>query len=670
MSIRTFILFTALVYVLGSCSSDAPSVTKPSIPFQYRPTEDSTIISMIGWEQEGDLQKITPFLKSENPAYRYQALHTFCTPRASQSVATILPMMRDTVKEVRRRAIYAVGQCANKTAIASLRQTYNPWDSLRIFEDENRLVLEAIGKCGARQELEQLASISTFSSADTTLIKGQLSGLFHLLLKGIHSTESIDKAASYFFDGAYPMSIRRMAGYYLVRGRSFDMSAQEFGLGKMLRSNEEYTLRAMAAGIMANTGNAKFSDELVQQLGREKNDQVKINILRALYKMPYAKARSAVFKEVNNKNPQISRMAARFFLLNGQADDAAQYWDKVKKQKLDPIAKANFAAATAKNLPFYYAITRDAAIRYITDELKNNSDPYIRAQLLQVIAELPEQSKIIVDAYTPDAAPVVKSQTAFSIQKALQVATANKKYIKTANSNARKLFDKIIADRDIGALAAMANVVRDTSSSNLFRIFRRQNQLLPLLDSLQLPAEIETYNELVDLLKIYGNTTVEKATADKFVSFDASLFKKLGRQSSAKISTSAGDFTIQLMPYESPISTMNFVSLAESGYFNGKIFHRVVPNFVIQTGCHRGDGYGSSEAMIRSELGEVSYDQPGRVGMASAGNDTESSQWFVTHLPVFHLDGRYTIFGQVEAGLDVVNRINVGDNINSVVISY
>lgn len=659
-----------VAFCVVGCQQDPATVAKKSIPFRYNPTQDSTLINMIAWEQSGDIAKLNSFLQDDNPAYRYQALHTYCTPRSSQSLAKILPLMKDSVPEVRRRAIYAVGQNADKSALANLRQTYNPLDSMRRFDIENALVLEAIGKCGARQELDQLASISTFQPSDTTLIKGQIKGIFQLLLKGIVDEKAVETIAAYYFDNQYPRSIRHMAGYYLVRGRSLDLSKHEFALGKILRSEEDYTLRTMAAAAMANSGAAAFSNELVQQLGREKNDQVKINILRALFKMPYGRARNAVFKEVENKNPQISRMAARFFLMNGQADDAAQYWDKVKKKKLDVVTKANFAAATAKNLPFYYAITRGAAIDYIKDQLKNNKDPYVRSQLLQVIAELPEQAAIIADTYKTDAPATVKSQTAFSIQKAAQVAKANKKYVKTVNASARKLFDKIIDDKDMGALAAMAYILRDTASTDLYRVFRKKNQLLPILENLKLPGEIETYNEIVGLLQLYGNKDVKKAESNKFTTFDTNLFKKLRPQSSATVQTTAGDFTIQLLPNESPISTANFVSIAESGYFDNKFFHRVVPNFVIQVGCHRGDGYGSFDAVIRSELGEISYDRPGRVGMASAGNDTESSQWFVTHLPVFHLDGRYTIFGQITDGMDVVNAINVGDQIKRVSVNY
>ena len=117
------------------------------------------------------------------------------------------------------------------------------------------------------------------------------------------------------------------------------------------------------------------------------------------------------------------------------------------------------------------------------------------------------------------------------------------------------------------------------------------------------------------------------------------------------------------------MTSLNFIDLTERGFFNGKNFHRVVPNFVIQGGCPRGDGYGSLNYNIRSEFNDrTEYHEAGCVGMASAGPHTESTQWFVTHSSTPHLDGRYTLFGKVTAGMDVVNQIQQSDIIKAVTL--
>jgi len=135
----------------------------------------------------------------------------------------------------------------------------------------------------------------------------------------------------------------------------------------------------------------------------------------------------------------------------------------------------------------------------------------------------------------------------------------------------------------------------------------------------------------------------------------------------AVVATSRGAFTIELLPEDAPLTVDNFVQLARRGYFNGIAFHRVVPNFVIQGGDPRGDGNGGPGHSIRCEINQVPYER-GAVGMALSGKDTGGSQWFVTHAPQPHLDGGYTVFGRVVAGVDVVDNIARGDVIRSVTV--
>jgi cyclophilin family peptidyl-prolyl cis-trans isomerase/HEAT repeat protein len=143
---------------------------------------------------------------------------------------------------------------------------------------------------------------------------------------------------------------------------------------------------------------------------------------------------------------------------------------------------------------------------------------------------------------------------------------------------------------------------------------------------------------------------------------------RIGRSVQATVSTTKGPFTIELLPGEATLNVDNFIQLAKRGYFNGFTFHRVVPNFVIQDGDPRGDGNGGPGYQIRCEINEVPYDRAA-VGMALSGKDTGGSQWFVTHSPQPHLDGGYTVFGRVVAGMEVVDRIVRGDVIRSIVIS-
>ncbi len=139
----------------------------------------------------------------------------------------------------------------------------------------------------------------------------------------------------------------------------------------------------------------------------------------------------------------------------------------------------------------------------------------------------------------------------------------------------------------------------------------------------------------------------------------------LGHASRAVIATSRGQVIVLLRGADAPLTVANFSTLARRGYYNGLVFHRVVPNFVAQDGDPRGDGSGGPGYAIRDELNRRWYDR-GAMGMALSGPDTGGSQYFVTHSAQPHLDGHYTVFGHVTAGFDVLDALVQGDRILSI----
>jgi cyclophilin family peptidyl-prolyl cis-trans isomerase/HEAT repeat protein len=133
----------------------------------------------------------------------------------------------------------------------------------------------------------------------------------------------------------------------------------------------------------------------------------------------------------------------------------------------------------------------------------------------------------------------------------------------------------------------------------------------------------------------------------------------------AFIETGRGTIEIELAVLDAPQTARSFQALARKGFFNGIPVHRVVANFVVQAGDPRGDGEGGPGYTIRDELNERPHVR-GTVGMALSWPDTGGSQFYITHSPQPHLDGRYTVFGHVVNGMDVVDRIQVGDVIERV----
>ncbi|MEO8502291.1 MAG: peptidylprolyl isomerase [Acidobacteriota bacterium] len=152
------------------------------------------------------------------------------------------------------------------------------------------------------------------------------------------------------------------------------------------------------------------------------------------------------------------------------------------------------------------------------------------------------------------------------------------------------------------------------------------------------------------------------AASDRQLDWYRAALARIDGSREVDLATPRGTVRIRLACQEAPLTCLNFLQLAGQGYFDGLTFHRVVPDFVAQAGDPRGDGSGGPGFTIRDELNRLRY-RRGAVGMALSGPDTGGSQFFLTLTAQPHLDGGYTIFGDVVSGMDVADRLEQGDKI-------
>jgi cyclophilin family peptidyl-prolyl cis-trans isomerase len=129
------------------------------------------------------------------------------------------------------------------------------------------------------------------------------------------------------------------------------------------------------------------------------------------------------------------------------------------------------------------------------------------------------------------------------------------------------------------------------------------------------------------------------------------------KQYFATITTTKGDIVIQLFPDKAPIAVNSFVFLAQHGWYDNNPFHRVIPDFVAQSGDPSGTGRGNPGYAYITETSDLKFDKAGVVGMANMGQNTSGSQFFITYSAQPTLDGKYTIVGQVTQGMDVVQKL-------------
>jgi len=135
----------------------------------------------------------------------------------------------------------------------------------------------------------------------------------------------------------------------------------------------------------------------------------------------------------------------------------------------------------------------------------------------------------------------------------------------------------------------------------------------------------------------------------------------------ATITTHEGTIVLDLDFKSAPNTVANFVELANKGFYNGLVFHRVIPGFMIQGGDPEGNGKGGPDYTIDDEISSLKH-EAGVISMANRGANTNGSQFFITHTPQHHLDGKHTVFGKVLSGQDVVCRVEQNDPIINIKI--
>jgi cyclophilin family peptidyl-prolyl cis-trans isomerase len=138
----------------------------------------------------------------------------------------------------------------------------------------------------------------------------------------------------------------------------------------------------------------------------------------------------------------------------------------------------------------------------------------------------------------------------------------------------------------------------------------------------------------------------------------------LKKKYSVTLSTDKGEMVLNLFADKTPMTVNNFVFLAREGFYDGTIFHRVIPDFMAQGGDPTGTGRGGPGYRFRDEFDpSLKHDKPGVLSMANAGPGTNGSQFFITHVPTPHLNNKHTVFGQLVSGIDVLLSIPERDPI-------
>jgi cyclophilin family peptidyl-prolyl cis-trans isomerase/HEAT repeat protein len=642
------------------------------------------------WDDE-----LRGLLAHRNVAIRKRAALAVGRIGSEDSVPALTSLLKDADPSVRAMAAFALGEVESATAADALVAIVK--NNAEQGELRAR-ALEALGKIAAAlpqaqqaRQRELGAVIREALEVESTRSANQLTVLLGITA-ALRSRPADGGPTLAKFLNSPDARVRSDAANALARLRLKDGNDR---LRYLVDADRDPNVRANAARVLGVTEDKESFQLLLSRATSDSDERVRVSGIRALAALKNPNAADLLLKHITSNQNEILEIATTVGRLIPETNyQDAIFWFKTKNEKLNHTAPEN-----------EIAFARVAPAAYLADleKLKTPADWRATAAIANALAEYatpdslkarPEMAtaaeaglrKMLEYRNADNAIPeVLRALAAFKPEDLQQVLVKHLQHSDViVRGTAADLLGDLPTSNEItqALIAAWPQAARDVLNDAALSILESLSKhkggitdksdvlTAPFLDALGSRDHL-LRRRAVALLKAKGVADVPihigyVQTRNTAADYRRAL-ARIGRKVTAVVTTTRGSFTMELLPSEAPLTVDNFVQLAQRNYFRGITIHRVVPNFVIQDGDPRGDGNGGPGYQIRCEINEVPYDRA-TLGMALSGKDTGGSQWFVTHAPQPHLDGGYTVFGRVVSGMEVIDRIERGDVVQSITI--
>jgi cyclophilin family peptidyl-prolyl cis-trans isomerase/HEAT repeat protein len=579
------------------------------------------------------------FLTHADPATRARAALAVGRIQDSTTVEALAPLVADPDQGVRREAVFALGQIGHRSARPRLEAALADAD-----RDVVKLALEALGKLADPAATPRV--VEFLRHADPGLRAESAVALWR-----IADSTAVARLIERHDDPDPEVRWRVM--YALEKIKAPD---QIVLIAALHQDDDSDRVRAHAARTLGRQLSPRGTSYLLQMI-EDRSPAVVVNALRALRTNADSTCSlcgPVIARRFGHTWPEVRQTTAQVLSeprLLAAADSAgrATVLDSLRARLVDTDGATRAAAASA-----LLALEGEAAWDEVEPLLIDPSF-YVRAALITELGRLSgERFEAPLLERLSWRTPLLERMSA-----ALALGARGGRRV-------APLLRTELYDRNLLYVAAVAGALEQLGDSasvpSLARVYAARVG----------DADSDARIAIRDALR----TLAGRALADSLEAAHAAVpegtdyaedYGTPPRAARAVLKTSRGEIVWSFLAAAAPKTVANFVKLARTGYFDGSLVHRVVPDFVMQDGDPTATGWGGPGYAIRCEYNQHRYD-PGMVGMALSGKDTGGSQWFITLAPQPHLNGRYTIFAKVESGLDVASRIVQGDRILSVEI--
>ncbi|PVY43280.1 peptidylprolyl isomerase [Pontibacter virosus] len=643
----TFLLAFAAFAACRQQPQQSMAVATDTPPQHINKFSDATLRELYTLQDERKTAELLNFLNHPKPQYRREAALAFASVQDTLAIPQLLTSLSDTSTSIRMAAAYALGQIGHKKAqqpiIRHLQQEQRPTVQAE--------ALEALGKLADSGGLNFLVN---YQAANETAQAGQAWGLYRAGLRQISSAQAVEKAVQWLTESK-SYEVRLAAAHLLARTPKLDLTPYRQQLTTVVTSDESADVRMAVAQAFSKV-NARDKASLLSGIVQSDPDyRVRLSAIRSMAGLEFEDIDEAILAGLTDQNINTAVATAEFLQAN-HADVDSKALRTALAQVEDGRVRAGLIWVILRNSPDKAKLSQEYQQLYLRTE-----NPYDKAHLLKALSADYSNHQFIAKETFAATQPVIGTYG----MEALAAMRQQGDFPKALEQNFADIFKQGIASGDVSLAGLAAGVIRNPKL-NFRKAYRDHAFLTEAQQKLVLPRDMETNIELQKTIDYLSGKEQSETPQNPFTHpIDWQFVQTIHPDQQVVIETEKGTITLELFVEDAPGSVANFVELVNKQFFDGLYFHRVVPNFVAQGGDKRGDGWGSSDYSIRSEFAPLHY-REGYVGMASAGKDTESNQWFITHSPTPHLDGRYTIFAKVVEGMEVVHKLEVGDKISQV----
>jgi len=673
--VSSFLLLAALLAV------------RPALAQQPGAATDETTVGVLAGllaasdARRFDLAALREALSHANPAVRRQGALAVGRIGDAGGIDLLLPLLNDSVPGVQAAAAFALGSLKDARAIPLLLEKVRAVSSTEQGDPQLEAVT-AIAKIGGDDGARAISDILAAGSpgaatpvVNAALLESRRLGPRAPVAELVRFTDAFDAATRW--RALYSLARLRAApgAAPLIRALS-DRDAQTRtvaarGLGKALVDSARLDPRDAVAGL--------------RRLLDDPDAHIRINALRALASFRDSTLAGAVVRLVADRDIGVAVQAETTLgVMRGAVALAAlrpRLTNSVfalKRQAIIAVAQADSGAGVAAAI----TVSKDADWRWRSvaaeafgaararDRLEGqltDPDGRVVAQALQALQRIvpADDSSLLARARVllTHADPAVRSVAADLLARHSNVDDVDLLVAAYTRAAGDPFNDaRLSAVSGLGAIAASSATGRQRVATKFVSVTPRPDDyLVRRLAADTLPDTRDAWGPVLPIAT--GRTLADyRDVARRWLAPALA-----GSNPHVFLETDRGTLDIELLPAEAPLTVAVAIDLVNRRYFDGTRWHRVVPNFVVQDGDPRGDGWGGPGFAIRDEINPVRY-ETGTVGMALSGPNTGGSQYFITHSAQPHLDGIYTIFGRVVGtnGAAVLNAIGQGDRIRSI----